>query len=128
MATATLELTHEQWSNLAEDEPGELVHGQLAEEEVPDLVHEIIVGWFISTLRAWLGSKGFVAGSEVKFLLGPRLGRKSDVSMFLKAEGRPPRRGTLHSPPHLMIEVISAGRRDVRRTASRSRRSTQHSA
>jgi len=114
-ATVALELTAEQWTALPEDEPGELVHGQLAEEEVPDLVHEIIVVWFTATLRAWLGKRGFVAGSEVKFTLGPRLGRKPDVSLFLKTEGRPPRRGAIRSPPHLMIEVISAGSRDVRR-------------
>lgn len=115
-STATaLELTAEQWTALPEDEPGELVHGQLAEEEVPDLVHEIIVVWFTAHLRVWLGKRGFVAGSEAKFVLGPRLGRKPDVSLFLKADGVPPRRGAIRSPPHLMIEVISAGGRDVRR-------------
>ena len=62
MATAALELTEDQWVAFPEDEPGELVHGHLAEEEVPDLVHAIVVGWLIPTLRAWLGSDSMLSG------------------------------------------------------------------
>ncbi len=114
-ATVALELTAEEWALFPEDDPGELVHGQLSEEEVPDLAHEVVVAWFVSLLRAWLGARGIAVGSEVKFVLGPRLGRKPDASVFLVADGVPPRRGPVRSPPHLMIEVVSMGARDVRR-------------
>lgn len=104
------------WVALPSDVPGELVSGRLVEEEIPDLVHEVVVTWIVAVLRAWAAPRGaIVAGSELKFVLGPASGRKPDVSMFLAGEPRPPMRGAIAVPPHLMVEVASPGARDVRR-------------
>jgi hypothetical protein len=66
-----------QWVQLPEDEPGELVDGQLVEEEVPDLIHETVVSWLIGLLRGWIIARGgFVFGSEGKFVVAPERGRK----------------------------------------------------
>src|ERR1051326_9318052 len=40
-------LTFEEWAAMDEDEPGEWVDGRLEEEEVPDLIHELVVSWLI---------------------------------------------------------------------------------
>ena len=37
----------EEWASLPEDEPGELVDGQLAEEELADWDHEDVVAWLL---------------------------------------------------------------------------------
>lgn len=52
------------WASLPEDSEGELVDGWLTEEEEPDSVHELAVTWFVVLFRSWLGSQGFVLGSE----------------------------------------------------------------
>lgn len=104
-----------EWLAQPDEARGELVGGQLVEEEMPDYIHELVVAWFIATLRAWARPRGgFVAGSEVKFVLGPGLGRKPDVSMIIGGQ-RPPRRGALTEPPELMVEVLSPSARDARR-------------
>lgn len=106
----------EAWAALPTDAPGELVGGRLVEEEMADLVHEVVVTWIVAVLRAWAARRGaIVAGSELKFVLGPTTGRKPDVSMFIAGEPRPPARGPVSRPPHLMVEVVSPGARDVRR-------------
>jgi Uma2 family endonuclease len=109
-------LSDEAWVNLPEDEPGELVDGVLVEEEMPDWVHETVVGWFLEMLRAWaLPRGGFVGGSELKYLLRKGKGRKPDVSMVLPGQRPPPRRGAMRRPPDVMIEVVSPRPRDARR-------------
>jgi len=106
----------EDWAALPDEVRGELVNGSVEEEEVPDFVHEVVVIWFASMLRAWIAPRGgLVGGSEVKFGLGPKTGRKPDVSMYLPGSPKPPRRGPVRVPPDLMIEVISPSPRDVRR-------------
>lgn len=105
-----------EWVNLPEDEPGELVDGCLVEEEMPDLVHEIVVSWLIRTLGAWLGDRrGFVFGSEAKFVLGARRGRKPDVTMYLPGGAVPPGYGPVRIPPDVAIEIVSPTARDARR-------------
>ena len=104
------------WAALPEDEPGELVDGRLVEEEVPDCVHELVVGWLIQVLRNWLVPRGaLVLGSEVKYAVKPRRGRKADVSVFLSPSRKPPPRGPVAIPPDIMIEVVSPTPRDGRR-------------
>jgi hypothetical protein len=67
-----------------EDEPGELVEGRLVEEEMPGFVHELCVTWPIRIGGSWLASRGgFIGGSEAKFAVGRRRGRKPDVSIYL---------------------------------------------
>src|SRR2546430_9160619 len=72
-----------EWGDLDEDAEGELVDGVLEEEEMPTWMHELIVMWFGPHLRAWGKRHGAkVAGSELKIAVGPRSGRKPDLSVF----------------------------------------------
>src|SRR5258708_28514113 len=88
------QMTLEEWAAMDEDEPGELVDGRLEEEEVPNLVHELVVAWLIRVLGNWLGHAGFVFGSEAQYAVRPNPGRKPDVAPYLSPHGsRRPRRG-----------------------------------
>lgn len=109
-------MTFEEWAALPEDEPGELVDGRLEEEEVPDLVHELVVSWLVHVLRSWLGRGGFVFGSEAKYAVRPDRGRKPDVAVYLGSDGsRLPRHGVVRVPPDIVVEVVSPSPRDERR-------------
>lgn len=109
-------LTIEEWAAMPEDDPGELVDGVLVEEEMPDLTHETVIAWLIRVIGAWIiPRRGFVFGSEAKFAVAPRRGRKPDVTVYLPG-GRPlPRRGVVRIPPDIAAEVISPTARDRRR-------------
>ncbi len=109
-------LTIEEWAAMPEDDPGELVDGVLVEEEMSDLTHETVVAWLIRVIGAWvIPRRGFVFGSEAKFAVGPRRGRKPDVTVYLPG-GRPlPRRGVVRVPPDIAIEVVSPTAKDRRR-------------
>jgi Uma2 family endonuclease len=112
--TAQPTMTLDEWYALEEDAEGELVDGVLVEEEVPSFAHEAVVAWLVQVLGAWLGESGWVFGSEGKFGVAPRRGRKPDVSVFL-AGRRPPARGLARTPPDIAIEVVSPTPRDERR-------------
>lgn len=108
-------MTVEQWAALSEDVPGELVDGQLVEEEMADFVHEAAVAWLVWVLSTWARSRdGRVYGSEGKLRIGPRHGRKPDVTLFLGGR-RPRRAGPSDTPPDIAIEVVSPSPRDARR-------------
>lgn len=99
-----------------EDESGELVDGRLEEEEVPDLIHELVVAWLIRVLGNWIGTTGFVFGSDGKYAVRPDRGRKPDVAVYLHPETRrPPARGLVRVPPDIVVEVVSPSPRDERR-------------
>lgn len=109
-------MTLEEWADMEEDEPGELVDGQLVEDEMPEPDHEVIVSWLIEALRRWVIARGgFVFGSELKIAVSPRRGRKPDVSVYLPGGPFPRRHGLVRVPPAIMVEVISAAPRDARR-------------
>ncbi|WP_394832866.1 Uma2 family endonuclease [Pendulispora rubella] len=110
-------MTIEEWADLPEDEPGELVDGYLEEEEVPDFIHETIVGWLIQVLRNWLVPRnGRVFGSEAKYRLTEHRGRKPDVAAYLPGSRLPGgRHGATRVPPDIAIEVVSPAARDRRR-------------
>jgi Uma2 family endonuclease len=121
-ATATTEagrppeMSLAEWAALPEDDGGELVDGRLVEEEVPDAIHEDVVSWLNALFRAWIIARGgFVLGSDAKFGLKPRRGRKPDLSVFLPGGPVPPRRGVIRVPPGIAVEVVSPDPRDVRR-------------
>src|SRR5262249_54099571 len=57
-------MTLEEWSRLPEDDDGELLDGRLVEEETPDYVHEVIVGWLLRTFGAWVAPLGGLAGGS----------------------------------------------------------------
>ncbi len=109
-------MTLEEWADLDEDVEGELVDGLLEEEEMPTYLHELVVMWLAVMLREWaIKRDGFVTGSEIKIAVGPRRGRKPDVSVFLGA-ARPKLLDTLvRVAPHLVVEVVSQRPRDARR-------------
>ena len=47
----------DEWARLPEDEPGELVDGHLAVEEMPDPIHELTVTWLVILLGYWLRAR-----------------------------------------------------------------------
>jgi Uma2 family endonuclease len=109
-------MSMEEWEQMAEDEPGELVDGRLQEEEVADSPHEVIVSALLYVLLTWArGRGGRVLPSETKYALSRRRGRKPDISVFLTRDRKLPRRGATPYPPDLMIEVVSPDPRDRRR-------------
>jgi Uma2 family endonuclease len=115
-AQSTTEMTLEEWANLGEDVEGELVDGHLEEEEVTDATHEVSVAWLVGELRLWASRTGAtVMGSEAGFAVALKRGRKPDVSVYLAAAPRPPRRGVIRAPPSIVVEVVSPRPRDQRR-------------
>jgi len=110
------ELSLDEWFALPEDEPGELVNGRLEEEEVPDYLHELLVAFLVQLLRNWIRPQGgLVAGSDAKFAVSSRRGRKPDLTVYLPGSRRPPARGLIRVPPDVAIEVVSPTPRDGRR-------------
>ena len=113
---AERQMSLEEWTAMLEDESGELVGGRLVEEEVADTPHEAIVAWLLYRLMTWSEPrKGVVLGSEAKFAVAPSTGRKPDLSAFFTTTQKLPRRGPIHVPPDLMVEVVSPTPRDGRR-------------
>lgn len=108
-------MTLDEWADLPEDEEGELVDGWLVEEEVPDYLHEAIVGWLLRRLVAWVEARGGIAGgSDAKFAVASDRGRKPDITVFVP-ERMPPRRGLVRVPPEIAVEIVSSRPRDRRR-------------
>ncbi len=106
----------EEWEQMDEDEPGELVEGRLEEEEVADSTHEVVVSVLLRLLLGWAHlRRGFVLSSEAKYALSGRRGRKPDISVFFTRDRKLPRRGAARIPPDLAVEVASPRPRDRRR-------------
>jgi Uma2 family endonuclease len=113
---ASPELSLDDWFSLPEDQPGELVEGRLDEEEAPDYLHELLVALLGQILGNWISPQGgLVAGSNAKFAVGSRRGRKPDLTVYLPGSRRPPARGLIRVPPDIAVEIISATPRDGRR-------------
>ncbi|MDI3286436.1 Uma2 family endonuclease [Polyangium sp. 15x6] len=109
-------MTIEEWAALPEDEPGELVDGELVEEEIAGYVHEVVVVWLAHLLRAWALAHGArVAGSAGKFVVSATQGRMPDLTVYLAGARRPPAEGPIRVPPSIAVEVVSATPRDARR-------------
>jgi Uma2 family endonuclease len=110
------ELSLAEWFALAEDERGELVDGHLVEEEVSNYVHEILVILLGSLLRGWFVPRGgFVGGSDTKLAVGPKQGRRPDLTVYFAGTPLPPRNGIIAQPPDIAIEIVSPTPRDGRR-------------
>ncbi|WP_104976803.1 Uma2 family endonuclease [Sorangium cellulosum] len=119
---ATAEILHpepmtlEQWADMDEDEPGELLDGRLVEEEAPTTLHEAVVSWLIEVLRRWARPRGgWVFGSEHKLGVSARRGRKADVCMYAPGTRLRGRDALSRIPPTVAVEVLSRRPRDVRR-------------
>ena len=109
-------MTLEEWGNLDEDVEGELVDGFLEEEEMATFLHEIVVAWLTSILRAWVRPRhGYVAVSEAKIAVGARRGRKPDLSIYLRGKVPALADTLVRTPPHVVVEVLSPRPRDARR-------------
>jgi Uma2 family endonuclease len=106
-------LTLDEWRDLPEDVPGELVESRLVEEEMPDPWHELIVAWLAPILGNW-ADDAIVLGSETRFALSSTHGRKPDLTVYLGGR-RPPARGVVDVPPDIAVEVVSPSPRDQRR-------------
>jgi len=109
--------TLEAWGALPEERGGELVDGQLEEEEVPTRIHEAAVAWLVFELTAWARRHGArVYGSELKLRISDARGRKPDVSVYLVGTPRSDARAPVQSlPPDVVVEVVSATPADARR-------------
>jgi Uma2 family endonuclease len=106
----------EEWEQMDEDEPGELVDGRLEEEEVADSPHEVVVSALLRVLLLWAHERrGRVLSSELKYALTARRGRKPDISVFFTRDRKLPRRGATRIPPDVAVEVASPRPRDRRR-------------
>jgi len=109
-------MTLEEWAALDEDVEGELVDGRLEEEEMPTFLHELVVMWMAAALRTWARRRrGFVVGSATKLAVGPRRGRKADLSVFLPGALPALPDVLIRVTPHLVVEVASPRPRDVHR-------------
>ena len=109
-------MTLEEWAALDEDVEGELVDGMLEQEEMPTFLHELVVTWIAAALRNWVRRcHGFVVGSEAKLAVGPRRGRKPDLSLFLPRALPALPDILIRVTPHLVVEVASPRPRDVHR-------------
>jgi Uma2 family endonuclease len=108
-------MTLEEWAALDEDVEGELVDGVLEEEEMPTILHELVVAWMLTVLRRWARRHGgFVVGSEAKVAVGPRRGRKPDISVFLPPSLPALSDALVRVPPYFAVETTSPRPRDVR--------------
>jgi Uma2 family endonuclease len=108
-------MTLDEWAALGEDERGELVDGELVEEEMPSFVHEVVVAWLISVLRAWAAPRGaIVVGSGLKLKVSGRRGRMADVAVYFR-RGKVQARGLVTVPPDVAVEIVSTDPKDQRR-------------
>jgi Uma2 family endonuclease len=108
-------MTVEEWGDLPEDVPGEIVDDRLVEEEMSDYAHEVIVAFLARILGLWGdGVQAIVATSDARFAVAKGRGRKPDLTVFFSGR-RPPRRGLVRMAPDIAVEVVSLGPEDVRR-------------
>jgi Uma2 family endonuclease len=106
----------EEWYDLPEDAPGEVVDGRLEEEEEPGYAHEVLIALFFRVFGNWVVPRGGIAGgSEAKFAVARHRGRKPDLTVYLPGSAFPPRRGLIRVPPDIAVEVVSPTPRDARR-------------
>jgi Uma2 family endonuclease len=108
-------LTLQAWADLEKEEAGELVDGQIVEDEEVGAEHDVIAGWLVWVLRSWLASEGGLVGlSDTRFGISPTRGRKPDTYAYLRGR-KPQRKGPVTTPPDLMVEVVSPRPKDARR-------------
>lgn len=109
-------LTLEQWGDLDEEVEGELVDGVLEEEEMPSVLHEIVVAWLLGVLQRWARRRGgLVLGSEAKLAVRKARGRKPDLSVYRRGALPRPADQVIRVTPEIVVEVTSPRPRDARR-------------
>lgn len=105
------------WALLGEDEPGELVDGQIVAEEEVTWMHDETAAWLIGVLWPWLRrNRGRIATSDVRYQIRLDRGRKPDLSLFLAGSTMPaPRSALVTTPPTIAVEILSPRPSDIRR-------------
>jgi Uma2 family endonuclease len=105
------------WSDfiaLEEDDPRELLDGELLEIEVPNWDHERIVAALITFLGTWAWARktGQVVGSGYKVRIDDRRGVMPDVQFYRRGNSPAGQQAGLErGRPDLAIEVISPSSR-----------------
>ena len=119
-------MTLAEWADLDEDEEGEIVDGFLVEEEEPTFAHGSLVVSLAALLQAWARPEPMlIGGSGGKFAVTANRGRKPDLFAYLPGSKRPRMDASIsHVPPDIVVEVVSARPRDVRRDRRWRRRET----
>ncbi len=110
-SAAAAPYTWDDFVALDEDDPRELIDGQLVEVEVPRGKHEQIVALLCFFLGAWSsnGRGGRVFASGYKLRVSERRGVMPDVQFYCQGNEAPIDQddGLVHGRPDLVIEVIS---------------------
>ncbi|HEY4592218.1 MAG TPA: Uma2 family endonuclease, partial [Thermoanaerobaculia bacterium] len=74
---------------------------------MPNYVHEILVILLGSLLRGWFVPRGgFVGGSNTKLAVGPKKGRKPDLTVYFAGTPLPPSSGVIKESPDIAIEIV----------------------
>ena len=80
-------MTLAEWAEMDEDEPGELVDGQIVPEEEMGAEHDVVGAWLIWVLRSWLAPRGGIIGmSDTRFGVSRTRGRKPDTYVYLRGD------------------------------------------
>jgi Uma2 family endonuclease len=109
-------MTLEEWADLDDEIEGELIDGVLEEEEMATHLHELVVTWVTVVLHHWARRHGArVTGSDTKIAVGPRRGRKPDVSVYVRGRQPALQDSLVTVAPHIVVEVVSPRPRDARR-------------
>ena len=108
-------MTVAEWAALPEEVEGELVDGLLVDEEMPSAIHEAVIGWLYTLLRAYFHARGGLAfPSGLRLAVSARRGRLADITCY-RAGKKPEARGAVHVPPDIAVEVVSPSASDERR-------------
>jgi Uma2 family endonuclease len=102
--------TWEEFLELDEDDPRELLDGEFVEIEVPTRTHESIVTSLIVTLGSWarLKKAGRVLASGYKLRIDARRGAMPDIQLYRTGNWPAGQdKGLETGHPDLVIEVIS---------------------
>lgn len=107
-------LTLSQWLTL--DEPGELAHGMLREEEATPPSHEAAIAWLMDRLTLWSSHQQIlVRGPSHKLGINETTGYKPDISLYISApDGRRSSAESAHvTLPWVVVEVLSGRAQDA---------------
>ena len=110
-SAAAAPYTWDDFVALDEDDPRELIDGELVEVEVPKWKHEQIVGLLCFFLVEWAqsGHGGRVVPSGYKLRVSARRGIMPDVQFYREGNDAPidQQDGLVDGRPDLVVEVVS---------------------
>jgi Uma2 family endonuclease len=107
---AARRFTWDDFVALGEDDPRELIDGELTEVEVPTELHEHVVALLVYFLTAWARPRGAgrVYSSGYRVRISERRGVMPDVQFFTTENARGlPQEGLVAGRPDLAVEVVS---------------------